>query len=48
MAVTGAAELLRMVLHLVWAIIVLVRNRKAEKKGFHKYSLVVEAIWLIA
>ncbi len=32
MAVTGAAALLLMVLHLVWAIIVLVRNREAEKK----------------
>ena len=47
MAVTGAAALLLMVLHLVWAIIVLVRNREAEKKSFHKFSLVVWAIWLI-
>ena len=47
MAVTGAAALLLMVLHLVWAIIVLARNREAEKKSFHKFSLVVWAIWLI-
>lgn len=47
MAITGAAALLLMVLHLVWAVVVLVRNREAEKKRFHKFSLVVWAIWLI-
>lgn len=47
MAVTGTAALLLMVLHLVWAVIVPVRNREAEEKRFHKFSLVVWAIWLI-
>lgn len=47
MAVTGALALLLMVLHLTWAIIVLVRNRESEKQGFHKFSLVVWAIWLV-
>jgi len=47
MAVTGAIALLLMVLHLVWAVIVLRRNRDAEKKRFHKFSLLVWGIWLI-
>ena len=47
MAVTGAIALLLMVFHLVWAVIVLVRNRDVEKKRFHKFSLIVWGIWLI-
>lgn len=47
MAVTGAAALLLMVVHLGWAVIVLVRNRDDEKKRFHKFSLLVWGIWLI-
>ncbi|PTT61633.1 HsmA family protein [Arthrobacter sp. HMWF013] len=47
MAVTGAAALLLMVIHLAWAAIVLLRNRDAEKKQFHKFSLLVWGIWLI-
>lgn len=47
MAVTGAAALLLMVIHLVWALIVLVRNSEAQKKRFHRFSLLVWGIWLI-
>lgn len=47
MAATGAVALGLMVIHLLWAIIVLVRNREAEKKRFHKFSLLVWGIWLI-
>lgn len=47
MAVTGAAALLLMVIHLGWAVIVLLRNRDAEKKSFHRFSLLVWGIWLI-
>lgn len=47
MAVTGAIALLLMVFHLAWAVIVLVRNREAEKERFHKFSLVVWGIWLV-
>lgn len=47
MAVTGAAALLLMLIHLSWAIIVLLRNRDVEKKRFHQYSLLVWAIWLV-
>ena len=47
MAVTGAAALLLMVIHLGWAVIVLLRNRDVDKKRFHKFSLLVWAIWLV-
>lgn len=47
MAVTGAAALLLMVIHLGWAVIVLLRNRDGDKKRFHKFSLLVWAIWLV-
>lgn len=47
MAITGAVALALMVLHLIWALMVLIRNREAEKKRFHKFSLVVWALWLI-
>lgn len=36
-----------MAVHLVWAIVVLVRDREAEKNTFHRFSLIVWAIWLI-
>ncbi len=36
-----------MAIHLIWAIIVLVRNREREKVTFHRFSLIVWAIWLI-
>lgn len=47
MAVSGAAALALMGLHLIWALIVMIRNRPAEKRAFHKFSLLVWAIWLI-
>ncbi|WP_312179123.1 HsmA family protein [Arthrobacter sp.] len=47
MAVTGAIALLLMTFHLIWAVIVLIRNRDGEKKSFHKFSLVVWGIWLV-
>ena len=47
MAVTGAVALLLMVIHLAWAVVVLLRDRDAEKKRFHKFSLLVWGIWLV-
>jgi uncharacterized repeat protein (TIGR03987 family) len=47
MGVTGALALALMAIHLVWAIVVLVRNRENEKNNFHKFSLLVWAIWLV-
>ncbi len=36
-----------MALHFAWAIFVLLRNRQAELVNFHKFSVVVWAIWLV-
>ncbi len=47
MAITGTIAILLMAVHLVWAIVVLVRNRPHERQSFHKFSVVVWAIWLI-
>jgi len=47
MVITGALALVLMALHLIWAVIVLLRKRDAELKRFHKLSLIVWAIWLV-
>jgi len=47
MAVTGVIALVLMAVHLLWAIVVLVRNRDAEKHSFHRFSVVVWGIWLV-
>ena len=47
MAVSGTIALLLMGIHLVWAIIVLIRNQEQEKITFHRFSVIVWAIWLI-
>ena len=31
----------------VWAFIVLIKNKQEAKERFHKFSLIVWAIWLI-
>ncbi|SPT54184.1 Uncharacterised protein [Actinomyces bovis] len=47
MVITGAAALLLMALHFVWAVVVLFRNREKEKATFHKFSLGVWPLWLV-
>lgn len=47
MAVSGVVALALMAVHLLWAVIVLVRNREEEKRRFHRFSVVVWAIWLV-
>lgn len=47
MAWTGTAAIALMAVHLVWAIVVLVRARESEKRAFHRFSIVVWALWLI-
>lgn len=47
MAVTGAAALLLMAIHAVWAVVVLIRNHENELHTFHKFSVIVWAIWLV-
>ena len=47
MSVTGTIAILLMAVHLAWAIVVLVRNVESEKHRFHRFSVVVWAIWLV-
>lgn len=44
---TGGLAILLMAVHLVWALVVLARNREHEKAQFHRFSVVVWSIWLV-
>ena len=45
--VTGVAAILLMVIHAAWATMVLVRRDEQAIQNFHRFSVVVWAIWLI-
>ena len=45
--VTGVLAILLMVVHAVWATVVLVRKDERDIVSFHKFSVLVWAIWLI-
>lgn len=47
MGVSGTLAILLMAIHLVWAVVVLIRGREKEKSCFHRWSLLVWGIWLI-
>ncbi len=44
---TGVLAILLMLIHAIWAFVVLIRDRQASKERFHRFSLVVWIIWLI-
>jgi uncharacterized repeat protein (TIGR03987 family) len=44
---TGVVAILLMLLHAVWASVVLLRKDERLIQNFHKFSLVVWLIWLI-
>jgi uncharacterized repeat protein (TIGR03987 family) len=46
-SITGALAIFLMLFHSIWATIVLVRKQEDMILNFHKFSLVVWAIWLI-
>jgi uncharacterized repeat protein (TIGR03987 family) len=45
--VTGVLAILLMIVHAIWASAVLVRKDERAIVSFHKFSVVVWAIWLI-
>lgn len=45
--ITGAIALLLMAFHALWATVIMIRNNEEAKQRFHKFSIVVWAIWLI-
>jgi uncharacterized repeat protein (TIGR03987 family) len=45
--ITGLIAIILMLIHAVWATIVLVRKNEIAIQNFHKFSVVVWAIWLV-
>ena len=45
--VTGLLAIILMIVHAIWATIVLVKKSESASKNFHKFSLTVWIIWLI-
>ena len=45
--VTGMIAILLMIIHAIWATVVLARKDERAIVNFHKFSVVVWAIWLI-
>ena len=45
--ITGALAIALMLIHVVWALIVLIKGSDKARAQFHKFSLIVWAIWLI-
>ncbi|MBU3157214.1 TIGR03987 family protein [Clostridium estertheticum] len=45
--ITGLLAILLMLLHALWATIVLIKNDEKAKINFHKFSIIVWIIWLI-
>ena len=45
--ITGAIAIVIMLIHAVWAIIVLKRDNAESLLHFHKFSIFVWAVWLI-
>jgi len=46
-SITGALAILLMLGHALWATIVHAQKAEAPKLAFHKYSIIVWAIWLV-
>lgn len=45
--VTGVLAILLMLIHAIWATLVLIKRDENAIKNFHKFSLIVWLIWLI-
>lgn len=46
-AVTGTIAIALMCVHAVWATVVLLKGNERQKANFHRFSIVVWAIWLV-
>ena len=45
--ITGLSAIVLMLFHALWATYILFRGDEEKKKFFHKFSIVVWAIWLV-
>ncbi|MBM3143168.1 MAG: TIGR03987 family protein [Chloroflexi bacterium] len=46
-SITGLAAIILMVIHAVWATVVLLRKDENAITSFHRFSVIVWAIWLV-
>ena len=46
-SITGALAIVLMFLHIIWALIVLIKGSADAKAKFHRFSVAVWAVWLI-
>jgi len=46
-SITGLAAIILMVIHAAWATIVLLRKDEKAITSFHRFSVIVWAIWLV-
>jgi uncharacterized repeat protein (TIGR03987 family) len=46
-SITGFSAFWLMAIHAAWATWVLVRGSREARAGFHRYSIVVWAVWLV-
>jgi uncharacterized repeat protein (TIGR03987 family) len=46
-SITGIAAIILMLIHAVWATVVIIVNNEKAIKSFHHFSIIVWAIWLI-
>jgi uncharacterized repeat protein (TIGR03987 family) len=46
-AITGAAALILMLVHAIWATWTLTRGTAETRAGFHRYSIAVWVVWLV-
>lgn len=45
--ITGTLAIILMIVHAIWATVVLVKNDEDLAKNFHRLSIAVWAIWLV-
>lgn len=45
--ITGALAIILMLIHALWATIVIVKNQESMKQKFHQFSIAVWGIWLV-
>ncbi len=45
--ISGVIAILLMLVHAVWALVVLLRNDEAAVRSFHRFSIVVWLVWLV-
>lgn len=45
--ITGMLAIILMIIHAIWATLVLIKNNEDSAKNFHKFSITVWAIWLV-